>query len=388
MGGGRAFANPTARSRRQRADTPCATAGAALCALPARFGRVAQMAGAVSTLSGRPSRFAGGLRELAPQTFAWLQPNGAWGEANAGLVVGAGESLLIDTLWDRRLAAAMLAAMAPALSSSPLRMALNTHQDGDHWWGNGSLPGGVEIITCAPARRGMDRESSPAQLARLARIAAVGRALPGSIGALGRQIHAMLSPFDFRDLRPRLPERAFNQSELELEVGGRPCKLYVLGPAHTPGDTIVHVGDVGVVFAADLLFAGAIPVMWHGSSSGWLSALDRMLELEAEIFVPGHGDVGDRGAVESMRRFWIWLRHDVQELRARSPNALAITESLIRSDGFAEWRHWECPERLLITVAGLLRELDGKPPIAVTALQRAKLFRQVAILEERIAQLG
>lgn len=342
------------------------------------------MADAIAPLSGHPARFAGGLRELAPGTFAWLQPNGAWGEANAGLVVGEGESMLIDTLWDQRLAGKMLAAMAPALAFAPLRTVLNTHQDGDHWWGNGALPADVEIITGAASRRAMDAESTPGELARLARLAAAGRALPGSIGALSRLIDAMLSPFDFAGVRLRWPDRVFDQSEIQMTVGGRSCRLLVLGPAHTPGDTIVHVPDVGVVFAADLLFVGAIPVMWHGPSSGWMSALTAMLELDAEIFVPGHGDVGDRSSVESMQRFWVWLRDGVQQLRAARSDALSITESLIRSEGFEEWRDWECPERLLITVAALLRELAGRPPMRVTPAVRARLFRQVAILKRRI----
>ena len=62
----------------------------------------------VTPLTGRPARFQGGLREVGPGAYAWLQPNGAWGEANAGLVVGSDESLLIDTLWDESLARVML----------------------------------------------------------------------------------------------------------------------------------------------------------------------------------------------------------------------------------------------------------------------------------------
>ena len=342
------------------------------------------MAEAILPLTGRPPRFAGGLRELAPGTFAWLQPNGAWGEANAGLVAGVGESLLIDTLWDQRLADQMLAAMAPVLASAPLRRALNTHQDGDHWWGNGSLPEEVEILTAAASRSGMEGESSPAELARLARLTAAGRALPGSIGALCRLVHGMLAPFDFRGVALRAPDNAFDQQELEIDVGGRACTLLMLGPAHTAGDTIVHVADVGVVFAADLLFVGAIPVMWHGPSSGWVRALERMLALDAEIFVPGHGDVGDRAAVESMQRFWSWLREGVASQATQGADALSASESLIRSEGFEEWRGWECPERLLITVTALMRELDGKPPLRVTPAVRARLFRQVAMLSKRI----
>ena len=66
-----------------------------------------------TSLFGEPASFEGGLHEVAPRTFAWLQPNGDLGESNAGLVVGDGASLLVDTLWDVRLTARMLNAMAP-----------------------------------------------------------------------------------------------------------------------------------------------------------------------------------------------------------------------------------------------------------------------------------
>ncbi len=336
------------------------------------------------TLTGRPARFSGGLRELAPGTFAWLQPNGAWGEANAGLVVGSHESLLIDTLWDESLAQGMLGAMAPNVASAPIRIVLNTHQDGDHWWGNGAMPKDAEIITCEPSRRAMDAEASPQELARLTRQAGRGRRLPGSIGALSRLVYGMLSPYDLAGVHLRYPDRVFAEDTLELDVGGRRAELRVLGPAHTPGDTIVYMPDVGVVFAADLLFVGAIPVMWHGPSERWLAALQTMLDLDATIYVPGHGDVGDRSSVESMQRFWNWLRAGVRDLGQRGSSASGISEELIRDSGFDEWRDWECPERLLISVTAMIRELASRPPMKVTSAVRARLFRQVAMLKQRI----
>jgi cyclase len=337
-----------------------------------------------STLTGRPVRFPGGLRELAPGAFAWIQPNGAWGEANAGLLVGSGESLLIDTLWDESLARAMLAAMAPRVADAPIRTVLNTHQDGDHWWGNRAVPKNAEIITCQASRRAMDAEASPHQLARLTRQAGRGRRLPGSIGALSRLVYGMLSPYDLAGVHLRYPDRVFAEETLELDVGGRRAVLRVLGPAHTPGDTIVFVPDLGVVFAADLLFVGAIPVMWHGPSERWLAALQAMLDLDATIYVPGHGEVGDRSSVESMQRFWNWLRAGVREIGEQGISASRISEALIRDAGFDEWRDWECPERLLISVTAVMRELAGRPPVKVTSAVRARLFRQVALLKQRI----
>ena len=342
------------------------------------------MNGAFASLSGRPARFAGGLREVGPGTYAWMQPNGAWGEANAGLIVGDGASLLLDTLWDETLAQQMLAAMAPYVRAAPIRTVVNTHSDGDHWWGNAAVPADAEILTCAASRAAMEAESSPQELARLARLAGRARRAPGSLGALNRYIADMLSPFDLAGVRLRYPDRTFGE-RATLDVGGREVRLLVLGPAHTPGDTVAHLPDAGVVFAADLVFVKAIPVMWHGPSAGWLGALDALLELDADVYVPGHGDIAGAGELEAMRRFWVWLRAAAGDRHAAGESPLAASEALVRSAGFDEFRDWECPERILISVAALNREFAGQPPMRVTPLVRARLFRQVAILQQRLA---
>ena len=57
-----------------------------------------------------------GLHEVADGIHAYLQPDGGWGWSNAGLIVGDGTSLLVDTLFDLRLTQNMLDAMAPVLS--------------------------------------------------------------------------------------------------------------------------------------------------------------------------------------------------------------------------------------------------------------------------------
>ena len=52
-----------------------------------------------------------GLDEVGDGVWAYLQPDGSWGWSNAGLVTGGEQSLLVDTLFDLRLTAAMLAEM-------------------------------------------------------------------------------------------------------------------------------------------------------------------------------------------------------------------------------------------------------------------------------------
>src|SRR6188472_3947743 len=104
------------------------------------------------------------LRELAPGAWAWLQLPGGWGESNAGLIAGDDASLLVDTLWDQRRTAVMLASLARV--APPIAVAVNTHADGDHWWGNAELAPDVRIVTSEGALAAM-REEDPAELARL-----------------------------------------------------------------------------------------------------------------------------------------------------------------------------------------------------------------------------
>lgn len=318
--------------------------------------------------------------------WAWLQPNGAWGEANAGVVAGEREALLVDTLWDERLAREMLDAMESVLAGRRVTTVVNTHSDGDHWWGNGAVPRTAQIVTSAPSRQAMDREASPAELARMGGLARRGGSVPGRLGGLSRYVSEMLGPFDFREITLRFPDRTFSRAET-LAVDGREVRLIEVGPAHTPGDAVVYIPDAGVVFAADVLFVDATPVMWFGPLEGWLKATETLLSLDAEIYVPGHGPPGGRAAVLEMRDYLTWLDAGVREHHAAGRSPLEAARVMTRASEFARWRAWECPERVLITITTIHRSLDGQGPIGVAPLARARLFTQVGALREELNRL-
>lgn len=335
------------------------------------------------TLSGTPARFPGGLQEVAPRTWAWIQPNGDLGESNAGLMVGDGASLLVDTLWDPRLTRRMLDAMAPHVADAPLRHVFNTHADGDHWWGNAELPPGCEVLATAACTRAMRGESPPRALVALTRTAGLLRRAPGRAGAVARRATEQFSPFEFGDVRLRLPDRTVADGE-QIDAGGRAVRIHQAGPAHTADDSFVHVPDAGVVFAADMLFVGVAPIMWHGPVANWIGALSLMLSLDAQVFVPGHGPPCGRAEVELLRDYWRWLDEAARAQRAagRSPGEAA--KALVRSPEHARWADWIAPERILVSVATMYRNLDGKQAELATAV-RAKLLVQTAMLGLELA---
>jgi len=53
--------------------------------------------GKLRTRLGKAPDYPEGLYDLHNGVYAWMVPNGSWGESNAGLVVGEGETLLVDT---------------------------------------------------------------------------------------------------------------------------------------------------------------------------------------------------------------------------------------------------------------------------------------------------
>jgi cyclase len=341
---------------------------------------------AIATLSGAPARFPGGLREVAPRTWAWLQSNGGLGESNAGLVLGDGESLLVDTLWDEQLTRRMLGAMGPLLTDAPLRRAFVTHPDGDHWWGNAALRPDVEIVALPACDRAMRGEAPPRVLNSMAATARALSRVPGRIGAVARRGHGQVSPFQWGGVRLRYADRLLTAGPAAtLDVGGRSVRVIDVGPTHTAADAIVHVPDEGVVFAADILFTGVMPIMWHGSVETWLAALDTLLELDAGVYVPGHGPPCGRAEIEELAAYWRWLRDGVHEQRAAGRSASEAAQLLVRSDEHRRWAAWEGPERIVVSVATMYRNLEGvpaevKPPV------RARLLVQTMALGEELAR--
>ena len=313
---------------------------------------------AIEPLHAGPAQFEGGLTEVGPGVHAWLQPNGLLGESNAALVVGAGASMLVDSLWEPKLARRMLDSIAPLVAEAPIETLVNTHSDGDHWWGNQEIPGAEIVATEAAAS--LMASQSPAQMKRFGALAGglrLAASIPvpyprrADVAAIAAYVSGALEPFAFGEVRLVPPTRTFT-GELELDVGGREVRLLEVGPAHTAGDLIVWVPDARIAIAADILFIGVTPIMWAGPLEGWTMALDRLLELGAEQLVPGHGPVCGPDEVRRLIDYWRWLDQAAGEcLDAGEPPAAVARELVLGGEiaqrGFADWLG---PERALVSV--------------------------------------
>jgi cyclase len=290
-----------------------------------------------------------GLHELGDGLFAYLQPDGGWGWSNAGLIAGEGESLLIDTLFDQRLTREMLDSMRPVTTGHPIRRAMNTHGNGDHWFGNGLLPDGIPIIATSAATEEM-RAVTPPLAQALFFEADLGPEFQTWATRTMRRFH-------FEDIEARLPTEEFH-GHRTLDVGGRTVELIELGPAHTAGDAIAWMPDAATVFSGDILFIEGTPILWAGPVSNWLAACDRILALGARTIVPGHGPVTDPSGVRDVQRYLSYLREEAGRRFEAGMDAESAADDIDLSD----FRDWGDPERIAVNVATIYRELDPSLP--------------------------
>jgi len=307
-----------------------------------------------------------GLEELGAGAWAWLQPDGSWGWSNAGLITDAGRSLLVDTLFDARLTREMLGAMRAAVpAAARIETLVNTHGNGDHWFGN-ALVEGAEIVATRACADEMAHES-PAVLAGFQKQAP-------SLGQLGEYVLHCFGAFDFAGAAPKLPTRTFDGA-LSLRVGAKRVELIEVGPAHTKGDLIAHVPDDRLVFTGDILFVEGTPIVWAGPVQRWIDACERILALDAAVIVPGHGPITDARGVRAVRDYLGFVR---DEARRRFDAGLSARDAAF-DVALGDYDAWGDAERIAVNVATLYREFANDPkPANVVELfgLMAELWRE------------
>lgn len=311
-----------------------------------------------------PKAYQKGLADLGNGCFAYLQPDGSWGWSNAGLIVDGDQSLVVDTLFDLPLTRQMLAAMRDAAPAATKRFGtlVNTHHNGDHCFGNELVEAG-EIIASKHAAEEMTREG-PALLQGFM------KAAPG-LGDIGAYVVHAFGKFDFDGITHTMPTKTFTGT-MTRKVGDKTVELIEVGPAHTGGDVLVYVPKDRTIYTGDILFIDGTPIMWAGPVQNWIDACNRIIAMDVETIVPGHGPLTDKKGVAAMRDY---LAYITKEARKRFDAGMPAGEAA-RDIALGDYDSWGDAERIAVNVASLYREFSGDntPP------NPAELFGQMAAI--------
>jgi glyoxylase-like metal-dependent hydrolase (beta-lactamase superfamily II) len=110
-----------------------------------------------------------------------------------------------------------------------------------------------------------------------------------------------------------------------------------------------------VLFSGDILFSEAHPIAWAGPVSNWIGACERILGMDVETIVPGHGPLADPAAVRELKAYFEYLYAEARRCRAEEMTPLQAARSI----PMARWAGWGESERLVVNIANIYAELDG-----------------------------
>jgi glyoxylase-like metal-dependent hydrolase (beta-lactamase superfamily II) len=197
---------------------------------------------------------------------------------NAGFIVGAERTLVVDTGPSARAARTILG-YARAVRPGNVLLAVNTERHTDHLFGNGVFrDAGIDVYGHSSIRRGAS------DLA--AEIEELNRCVPEP----ARRERGEASVF-FKGTRVENPNRPF-EAETTLDLGGLEA-LLIPTPGHTPANCSVFCPADAVLFTGDCVTVDYHPNLGDPGMDrqSWLESLDRIAGLGAGVLVPGHGDV-------------------------------------------------------------------------------------------------
>ncbi len=212
----------------------------------------------------------------------WVRRGGAF-DVTSAVVTGQEAALLVDTGAGPQEAAALGAALAE-LDVPPVAHVVNTHAHGDHCFGNATLATRATVWGqrgCAAQLRVRGEHQRDHLLALLEATS------PAAADVRAAAI---------------APPTALVDTETTIDLGGRTVVLRHLGPGHTDHDLVVHVPDAALVCAGDLVEQAGPPTFDHALPRAWPATLARLLALDPEVVVPGHGDPVDAAFVSAQRQ--------------------------------------------------------------------------------------
>jgi cyclase len=295
----------------------------------------------MSGLSPAPSRppsgsfepIAARTQEVADGVFAYVQPPGGWWVNNAGFVRGPTQVFAVDSCSTERRTRAFIETIEQTTGMLPLSL-VNTHHHGDHTNGN-CLFAKTAILGHERCRQGMLE---------------TGIARPEGV----------FEPCDWGDLFLAPPFVTFDE-RLDVYVDDLLVELRHFGTAaHTTNDVVAWIPERRVLYSGDLVFNGSTPFVLMGSVSGSLMALDMILEYEAEVIVPGHGEVCTNEALDVVGEYLRFLQTTAEEAKKAGLSPLeAAREADLHTLGFD---HLGEPERLVGNLHRAYAECDGARP--------------------------
>tara|TARA_B100001971_G_C18209154_1_gene549519 strand:+ start:565 stop:1368 length:804 start_codon:yes stop_codon:yes gene_type:complete len=227
------------------------------------------------------------VKEIANGIYCRIDPAG---RTNVGFIdCGDGLIFVDTTLFPRTTREAV--SSARAISKKPFSYLVNTHYHSDHTFGNQefSCPIVAHRLCSSLMRNRLPEE------------------LRTRIETFPKESKSRLE-----EVKLTYPSQDFDE-EITLDDTHNTTLVHMGG--HTPDSLVVALPDEGVIFAGDLLFVGYHPFLIDAEIESWLTGLEKLKGLKAQIIIPGHGFLTDTNEIENMISYLRIFRDNLAKLK-------------------------------------------------------------------------
>ena len=207
----------------------------------------------------------------------------------AVLVTNEGVAL-VDDMYERNYADIMV--QLKGITEQPVKYVFNTHQHDDHAGSNAKMMSSAEVISHRNVRANMVKLRQPGQ-----------------------------------------PRVVFSD-EMSVFLGGQEIRAQYFGRGHTNGDAVIYFPALRVIHSGDLFLTNSatpLPFMdfaQGGSAVEWTGTLDRMMSLDFDTVIPGHGPVSNRDGVVKWRADLASMRGHIRDLVHQGKSKDEISDAL------------------------------------------------------------
>ena len=160
-----------------------------------------------------------------------------------------------------------------------------------------------------------------------------------------------------RERRPTaVPEVTFSE-RLTVELGGKKVELIHLGKNHSDNSIVMRFPDERALFAVDLIPVKSLPFrdLPDGYVDEWIESLKRAEALDFDILAPGHGELGRKEEVRSMRIYMEELRDQVTQ-HLRAGKSVDEIKQLVAMEKYSSWGNFK--QYLPLNIEGMARQIQ------------------------------
>lgn len=207
------------------------------------------------------------------------------GHCNNGWIVFKDYVLVIDANFPS--GAEVVIPKIRAITDKPIRFVFDTHQHGDHAYGNQTFADQGAVPVAHEGVLDGFRKFEPARWDDLAK---------------GRK--------DVAASKPKAPTLLFRR-DMIFDDGDHRVELLHFGVAHTSGDGFAWLPKEKILFTGDACVNGPYNYAGDGNILEWIKTLSAAQKLGAEKICPGHGPSGAGSVIEDQRNYFIALRDGV-----------------------------------------------------------------------------